>query len=205
MRGARNQSDLHRPRSWGRTASSCAGRVLIFTVAFAAGLGGCVLTPAGTGDEQVKLGAASPPFEPRIEARQIPELPAIATWQDVLSRAFLANGELESSYFEWKAAFARINQAATWPNSNVALSFGYMFSPGNMKTWDRTTIGAGFDPSMNLSLPVKTRAVGKVALDAAREAGDRFRAVKFELQRRVLEAYLDWRLPRNSSASSGII
>lgn len=191
MRGARNQSDLHRPRSWGRTASSCAGRVLIFTVAFAAGLGGCVLTPAGTGDEQVKLGAASPPFEPRIEARQIPELPAIATWQDVLSRAFLANGELESSYFEWKAAFARINQAATWPNSNVALSFGYMFSPGNMKTWDRTTIGAGFDPSMNLSLPVKTRAVGKVALDAAREAGDRFRAVKFELQRRVLEAYLD--------------
>jgi cobalt-zinc-cadmium efflux system outer membrane protein len=35
------------------------------------------------------------------------------------------------------------------------------------------------------------RNAGKVALDAAREAGDRFRAVKFELQRRVLEAYLD--------------
>jgi outer membrane protein, heavy metal efflux system len=97
----------------------------------------------------------------------------------------------ESSYFEWKAAFARIDQVATWPNINVALSFGYMFSPGNMKTWDRTTIGAGFDSSMNLSLPVKTRTAGKVALDAAREAGDRFRAVKFDLQRRVLEAYLD--------------
>jgi outer membrane protein TolC len=118
-------------------------------------------------------------------------LPAVATWQDVLSRAFLANGELESSYFEWKAAFARIDQVATWPNSNVALSFGYLFSPGNMKTWDRTTVGAGFDPSMNLSLPVKIRAAGKVALDAAREAGDRFRAVKFDLQRRALEAYLD--------------
>jgi hypothetical protein len=37
---------------------------------------------------------------------------------------------------------------------------------------------------MNLSLPVKTRAAGKVALDAAREAGDKFRAVKFDLQRR---------------------
>jgi outer membrane protein TolC len=73
----------------------------------------------------------------------------------------------------------------------VALSFGYMFSPGNMKTWDRTTIGAGFDPSMNLSLPVKTRTAGKVALDAAREAADKFRAVKFDLQRRVLEAYLE--------------
>jgi outer membrane protein TolC len=139
----------------------------------------------------VKLNAASPPFEPRIDSRQLPELPAIATWQDVLSLAFLANGELESSYFEWKAAFARIDQAATWPNTNVALSFGYMFSPGNMKTWDRTTIGGGFDSSMNLSLPVKTRTAGKVALDAAREAEDKFRAVKFDLQRRILEAYLD--------------
>jgi outer membrane protein TolC len=149
------------------------------------------LAPQGTRDEQAKLNAASPPFEPQIGARQLPELPAVASWQDVLSRAFLANGELESSYFEWKAAFARIDQAATWPNSNVALSFGYMFSLGNMKTWDRTTIGAGFDPSMNLSLPVKTRTAGKVALDAAREAGDKFRAVKFDLQRRVLEAYLE--------------
>ena len=149
------------------------------------------MAPHGTRDEQAKLNTASPPFEPRIEARQLPELPTVATWQDVLSRAFLANGELESSYFEWKAAFTRIDQVATWPNSNVALSFGYLFSPANMKAWDRTTIGAGFDPSMNLSLPIKTRTAGKVALDAAREAGDRFRAVKFDLQRRVLEAYLD--------------
>ena len=141
--------------------------------------------------ERAKLNAASAPFERRIEARQIPELPAVATWQDVLSRAFLANGELESSYFEWRAAFTRIDQAATWPNTNVALSFGYMFSPGNMKTWDRTTIGAGFDSSMNLSLPVKARTAGKMALDAAREAEEKFRAVKFDLQRRVLEAYLD--------------
>ena len=191
MRGARNPSYLHRPRSGDCTASSCASRVLIFTLALATGLAGCVLAPQGTRDEQAKLNAASPPFEPQIGARQLPELPAVASWQDVLSRAFLANGELESSYFEWKAAFARIDQAATWPNSNVALSFGYMFSPGNMKTWDRTTIGAGFDPSMNLSLPVKTRTAGKVALDAAREAGDKFRAVKFDLQRRVLEAYLE--------------
>src|SRR5450759_2874715 len=189
MRATRNPPDLRHPRSGGRLA--CGYRVLILTLGLATGLIGCVLAPRGTRDEQAKLHTASPPFEPRIEARQIPELPAAASWQDGRSRAFLANGELESSYFEWKAAFARINQTATWPNSNVALSFGYMFSPGNMKTWDRTTIGAGFDPSMNLSLPVKTRTAGKVALDAAREAGDKFRAVKFDLQRRVLEAYLE--------------
>ena len=191
MRGAQNRSVLHRPRSECGTASSGACRVLIFTLGLATGLSGCVLAPHGTRDEQAKLNAASSPFDPRIEVRELRELPAVATWQDVLSRAFLANGELESSYFEWKAAFTRIDQVATWPNSNVALSFGYLFSPGNMKTWDRTTVGAGFDPSMNLSLPVKIRAAGKVALDAAREAGDRFRAVKFDLQRRALEAYLD--------------
>jgi cobalt-zinc-cadmium efflux system outer membrane protein len=191
MRAARNPSDSRRTRSWSGTASPCTYRVLIVTIGLATGLSGCVLAPHGTRDEQSKLNTASPPFESRIEARQIPQLPAVATWQDVLSRAFLANGELESSYFEWKAAFTRIDQVATWPNSNVALSFGYLFSPGNMKAWDRTTIGAGFDPSMNLSLPVKTRTAGKVALDAAREAGDRFRAVKFDLQRRVLVAYLD--------------
>jgi outer membrane protein TolC len=103
----------------------------------------------------------------------------------------LANGELESAYFEWKAALARIDQAAVWPNSNVALSYSYMFSAGNIKTWNRTTITAGFDPSKTLSLPVKSQAAGKVALEAARERGERFRAVKFELQRKALSTYLD--------------
>ena len=173
------------------SACSRAARTLIRSTTATLALGGCVLAPPGTGDEHARLRLASPAFEPRFEARQLPEMPAIADWRDILSRAFLANGELESSYFEWKAAFARIDEVATWPNSNVALSFSYMFSSGNMKAWNRTTIGAGFDPSMNLSLPVKTRTAGKVALDAAREAGDKFRAVKFDLQRRVLLAYLD--------------
>ncbi len=160
-------------------------------IAMGAVLAGCVLTPKGTAEEHAKLASASTPFEPRIDVRQLPELPTPADWHEILSRAFIANGELESSYFDWKAAFARIDQAATWPNSNVAVSFSYLFSPGNMKAWNRTTLGAGFDPSMNLSLPIKTRAAGRVALDAAREAGERFRAVKFDLQRRVLSAYLD--------------
>jgi outer membrane protein, heavy metal efflux system len=108
-----------------------------------------------------------------------------------LRRAFFTNGELESAYFEWKAALARIDRAATWPNSNVTVSFSYMFSPGNIKAWNRTTISGGFDPSVVLSLPVKTQTAGEVALEAAREASEKFRAVKFDLQRRVLLAYLD--------------
>ncbi|HEV2548827.1 MAG TPA: TolC family protein [Stellaceae bacterium] len=156
-----------------------------------AGLGGCVLAPEGKPAEEAKLALLSTQFEPPIEARQVPELPAPADWRHVLSRAFLTNGELESAYFEWKAALARIDQVAVWPNSNVAVSFSYMFSPENIKAWNRTTISAGFDPSMTLSLPVKTQAAGKVALEAARESAERFRATKFELQRKVLVEYLD--------------
>jgi cobalt-zinc-cadmium efflux system outer membrane protein len=104
-------------------------------------LSGCVLSPQGAVDEQGRLVAASQSFEASITARQIPDLPAEAQWRDVLSRAFLTNGELESAYFEWKAAFARIDQAATLPNSNVAVTFSYMFSSENVKAWDRSPYG----------------------------------------------------------------
>ena len=152
---------------------------------------GCVLSPKGAAEEHTKLAASASSYETPAENRPLPDLPVTVDWRDALSRAFLANGELEAAYFDWKAALARIDQAATWPNSNVAVTFSYMFSSENIKSWDRTTIGVGFDPSMNLTLPVKARKAGQVALAAAREAGERFRAVKFDLQRKVLSAYLD--------------
>jgi outer membrane protein, heavy metal efflux system len=156
-----------------------------------AALSSCVLTPPGTAEQRARLASAAPPFEPPIDTRQLPAMPVPADWRDVLSRAFLVNGELEAAYFEWKAALARIDQAAMWPNSNVAVSFGYMFSSDHIKSWNRTTITAGFDPAMDLSLPIKARAGGKVALEAAKVAAENFRAVKFEIQRKVLSAYLD--------------
>jgi outer membrane protein TolC len=154
-------------------------------------LAGCVLAPADTAVERAKAATAGRTYETPLSGRDLPELPQESTWQDVLQRGLLANGELEAAYFEWKAALARIDQEAVWPNSNVALTFGYMFSSENMKAWNRTTLGVGFDPSMNLTLPVKARAAGQVALDAAREAGERFRAEKFSTQRKVLTSYLD--------------
>lgn len=157
----------------------------------ALGLSGCVLAPWGTPEEAAKLDSVSPFFEPPAEARELPILPARATWRDVLHRAFLANGELESAYFEWKAALARIDREATWPNSNFMFGFRYMFSPEQMKTWNRMTLSGTFMPSVTLQLPIKTLAAGQVALQAAREASEKFRAVKFELQRKVLNAYLD--------------
>ncbi len=155
---------------------------------------GCVLSPPGTSEEHSKLAASQGSFETSTADRRLPDLPVPLEWRDALSRAFLVNGELESAYFEWKAALARVEQAATWPNSNVALTFSYMFSSENVKAWDRTSVGVGFDPSMNLTLPAKARKNGQVALEAAREAGEKFRVAKFDLQRKVLSAYLELNL-----------
>jgi cobalt-zinc-cadmium efflux system outer membrane protein len=152
-------------------------------------LSGCVLRPPGTNDERARLDRAGAPYVP--ESHEVPDLPDNPSWQDVLHRAFLANGDLEAAYFDWAAAFARIDQAANWPNSNLAPTFSYMFSGGRMKAWDRTTVNVGFDPMQNVSFPTKTAKAGRVALENARAAGQRFAARKFALQKQVLQAWLD--------------
>lgn len=154
-------------------------------------INGCVFTPRGTSEERARADAAGKPFEPPAEQRALPELPAQAAWQDVLHRTLLANGDLEAAYFQWKAALARIPQAAGYPNTNLAPQFSYLFSPGHMKAFDRTTISAGFDPMQNLSFPTKVAQAGKVALEEARAAGKSFEAKKFEIQQKVLTVYLD--------------
>lgn len=154
-------------------------------------LSGCVLAPRETKFEKAKLNESSQQYEMPVEKRDLPTLSDTPGWQEVLHRAFLANGDLEASWFEWQAALHRIDMAAAWPNSNVQLGFEYMFSPERMKSWDRTTVTAGFDPSMSLSLPMKVAKSGEVALASAKAAGHRFHAAKFDLQKRILNSYLD--------------
>ena len=162
--------------------------VTVLAVVF---VSGCVLAPRGTDDEKSAAQKAGEPYAKPFEERTIPDLPAEPNWHDVLQRAFLANGELEAAYFEWAAALARIPQVANYPNTNLAPSFSYMFSSERMKSFDRTTVNVGFDPMENLAFPTKVAQAGKVALEEARAAGKRFEATKFEIQRKVLTAYLD--------------
>jgi cobalt-zinc-cadmium efflux system outer membrane protein len=159
-----------------------------------AALGGCSLTPCGTDAERDRLAAVGQSFESPISERSLPELAAAPTWQDVLQRAFLANGNLEAAYFDWKAAVERIGIASAYPNSNVEFGYSYMFSSEQMKTFDRMTFSVGFDPMENLAWPSKVQQAGKIALDEARSAGERFRAAKFSLQRRVLTALAEYAL-----------
>lgn len=157
-------------------------------------LGGCVLAPKGTQEEQAKMQAAGAIYEKPFEQRQLPDLPAEPGWQDLLHRAFLANGDLEASYFEWQAAVHRIEMASAYPNTNLSLGFEYMFSAERMKSFDRTTITAQPDPMSNLSFPTKVVQAGRVRLDEARATGLRFLARKFAIQKQILTQYLDYAL-----------
>lgn len=159
-----------------------------------AGLSGCSLEPAGTRAERDTLDRVevSAAYQRPYESRVIADLPRIPNWQQVLQRAFLTNGTLEATFFEWQAAVHRVGIASAYPNSNVALGYSYALSSEQMKTFDRMTLSLGFDSMTNLSLPAKISQRGVVALSEAQAAGERFRAAKFELQRRVLSAWADY-------------
>jgi cobalt-zinc-cadmium efflux system outer membrane protein len=155
-----------------------------------AAIASCVLAPRGLDDERDRLSQQGAAYQKPFEERDLPELPSPATWQSVLERAFLANGELEAAWHEWSAALQRVTIAAGYPNTNLAPSFSYLLSGDGMKGWDRTTVDIGFDSMLNLSLPGKVREAGEVAFSEARAAGERFRAAKFRLQREVLDDWL---------------
>lgn len=157
-------------------------------------LASCVLAPKGTQRERDRLAAAGVPYQAAADQRVVPPLPDEPDWPDLLRYAFLSNGGLEAAYFEWAAALQRLNIAAGYPNTNVSVGFEYLFSGDNLKGWDRTTLTFGFDPMQNLSFPTKILAAGRVAFEEARATGQRFAAAKFQLQRAVLEAWLDYAL-----------
>jgi outer membrane protein TolC len=155
---------------------------------------GCSLEPAATRGEREHLTKAGTPYALPHERRALPDLPAEPDWTDVLHRAFLANGQLEAAYYEWRAAVDRVAPAAAWPNSNLMLGYEYAFAKGGMKGWNATTISATVEPAMMLTLPIKAQQAGKVALAEAQAAGKRFEAVKYAVQQNVLTTWLEYAL-----------
>ena len=170
---------------------SASGSRLFLTLAVGALVSGCVLRPAGLDDERGRLAESAQAFERPLPQRSLPELPTQPQWEDVLHRAFLANGELEAAYFQWKAALERVDVAGTYPNVNVEVGFEYMFSSQRMKSWDRLTVRGQLD---RLMLPLKVSREARMALTMAQAAGARFEAAKFSLQRDVLVAWHNYTL-----------
>ncbi len=152
---------------------------------------GCSLTPRGLRAERATLQAAAAEFRRGPDRAELPVPRDGNDWRTLLRRALIANGDVRAAWFDWKAAVERVSGASAWPNTNIALGYSYLFSDENMKTFDRMSFSAGFDSMENLSFPGKAMAAGRVALADARAAGERFRAAKFSVQRRVIDAWLD--------------
>jgi cobalt-zinc-cadmium efflux system outer membrane protein len=167
-----------------RAFAVAAPVLLIFT-------SGCALTPRGLRAERASLQAAAAEFRRGPAPADLPVQRDGNDWRTLLRRALLANGDVRAAWFDWKAAVERVSGASAWPNTNIALGYSYLFSDENMKTFDRMSFSAGFDAMENLSYPGKAMAAGRVALADARAAGERFRAAKFSVQRRVIDAWLD--------------
>lgn len=163
----------------------------LLTASGAVLVSGCMMKPSQTPQLERELQKQGAPYAKPFAQRTLPELATPATWQDVLQRAFLANGELEASYHEWRAAMERISMASYWPNSNVSLGFEYMFSKESLKTWDRVTVTSGFDQAAPLTSIPKVKKGGQIALENANQAAQTFRSNKFRIQKQVLNAYFD--------------
>src|SRR5438874_13458247 len=88
---------------------------------------GCVLAPREWDTEKQRAARAAEPYRRPFARRTLPELPAQPTWQEVLRRALLANGDLEAAYHEWSAAVWRVQQAGAYPNSSLSVGFQYAF------------------------------------------------------------------------------
>ncbi len=179
---------------------SYTGRCSRFTAAafISMTLSGCVLAPKEAKDEKQRLRVAGQTYQTPFEKRQLPELPPTPTAFDVLRRALLANGELESAYFDWAVAVARIKEAGAYPNSPVSIGFAQSFDGGRIKSFDQTSITAGPDSMENLEFPTKVAKKGEVAFAMARAAGRRFVAIKLDVQKRVLQAWFDYTLTGES-------
>jgi outer membrane protein, heavy metal efflux system len=164
--------------------------ILICTLALAAG--GCVLAPKEAQQSKDALAQAGDAYITPRDVRSVPDLPPNPTWQDALSRALQASGDLEAAYFEWAMAVSKIDQAGSYPSQPIEIGAEYMFGGERMKAWDRTTVSAGLMDAT--AWPNKTYQSAKVAWRDAQAAGERFRAAKFKLQRDLLVAWNDYAL-----------
>jgi cobalt-zinc-cadmium efflux system outer membrane protein len=158
----------------------------------AALLAGCTVHPPGEREERKAAIAAGKRFEKPAEKRGQLPLPDAPTADDLVQHALLANGDLETRYWQWRSAIEQIPQDGTQSTTlNVAL--------GSTITRGRTSSGMnsltlGNDPMTDIKWPGKLDAAARIALQNARAAGLRFRKAQFELRGKVLAAYYDYAL-----------
>jgi outer membrane protein, heavy metal efflux system len=153
-------------------------------------LAGCTLAPEGTDDEFARLAEAGTAWRLPPAERDVPDLPAQPTGDDVVARALLVNGELEAAWHSWRAALERVLVASGWPNTDLSVGLTSFVAHG--AAWDTSAVSVGFDPMQMLLLPDKVRAAGEEAFGEALAAGRRFESLRLQQRERALSLWIDW-------------
>lgn len=156
-------------------------------------VGGCVLSPHGTKAESDRVRDAGRSYEQLPARRELPPLPEHPDEQDVVDRVMLADGNLEAAYFQWAAAMQRVIEAGTYPGTNVSLGLSYMLNGGG-SAWNRTTVQISPDSMRSLDWPVEVSTAAKAALAQAKAAGADYAAMRRQVRRDAVNAWLDYAL-----------
>ncbi|MGQ0553381.1 MAG: TolC family protein [Planctomycetota bacterium] len=153
-------------------------------------LGACSLAPEGTESAFDAHREAGSAWRKTIDQRELPELPAQPSLDDFVTRALLANRELEAEWHAWRAALENVLAVSGWPNSELAVEVTTLLSGG----WDTTAVAVGFNPMAMLQLPVKPRTAGHIALEQALAAAQRFAAQRLALRADAITQGAEWSL-----------
>lgn len=149
-------------------------------------LAGCAVRPAGEKQERARIDEAGRTF---AEQAPPPALPGTPTADDYVEYALRRNAGLQTRFWEWRSAIERIPQVSSYPR--LAVGFDTMFSSESITAWNRTTLRAANDSMSNIPFPTKLAAQGRIALENARAAGERFLEAKYLLRQQVLNTYYD--------------
>jgi outer membrane protein TolC len=176
--------DLERRKSMGRNKwLACAGISVLFVMA------GCQADGSARPFEKFRNNARGEYVETVSDALPAAgdELPAEPTLDDYVAYAALHNAGLEAAFNRWKAALEKIPQAKSLPDPQ----FNYRYYISEVET----RVGAmrqGAGVSQMFPWIEKLLVRGDAAAAAAQTARQRFRKERWQLARRVADAY--WEL-----------
>ncbi|MCE5229328.1 TolC family protein [bacterium] len=153
-----------------------------------------VIHPAGEAAERERAARAGAIFEKPADKRPLPDLSESAPLPQALEYAFNANGEIEAAWREWRAAIERVPQAGAL--ADPRLSFSFLFDAANLGSFGGALNSIRLMLDQEIPGKGKRPAKAQQALAEAQSAGEKFRAAKYGLQRRVVQAYADLALNR---------
>jgi outer membrane protein TolC len=148
-----------------------------------------VILPRGEPTERAKVAAAEGVFALPVAKRPLPDLSHAAPLGAALEYAFNANGEIESAYREWRAALERVPQAGS--KSDPRLEFNVLLGLDQLKSFTENlkNVSLMIGGEQEVTRGERLEARGTQALALTQQAGEKFRAAKFKLQRDVTDVY----------------